>query len=60
MAKLRTAAGMTQEQLAARSGVKRVAIARIEAGSVDPRLSTAAAIAAALRVKVEALVKGAR
>lgn len=45
---LRTARGMTQAQLAARIGSSQAAIARLEAGGAEPRLSTLDAIARAL------------
>lgn len=38
--KLRTTAGFTQKQVAYRAGVSQAHIARIETGTVDPRLST--------------------
>jgi predicted transcriptional regulator len=38
--KLRTTAGFTQKQVACRAGVSQAHIARIETGTVDPRLST--------------------
>jgi transcriptional regulator with XRE-family HTH domain len=44
--------GVTQEQLAERTGVGRVTIARIEQGA-DPRVGTALRLAAALAVNVE-------
>lgn len=37
---LRSATGMTQELLSARSGVPRAQISRIETGRADPKLST--------------------
>jgi transcriptional regulator with XRE-family HTH domain len=42
---------MTQEQVAARSGVHPTEISRIEAGKRDPRVSTVERLAAALRMK---------
>lgn len=44
----RVAAGMTQIQLAEKSGVKRKQIALLEAGQVIPRRTTAIKIAQAL------------
>ncbi len=38
--KIRTDLGLTQHELASRAGVSQPLIARIEAGDVDPRLST--------------------
>ena len=40
--------GLTQEELARRAGVSQSLIARIESGSVDPRLSTLRKIVAAM------------
>src|SRR5512139_1354684 len=45
---LRKAAGLTQRQLAARSGVQQADISRIEAGDANPTLATIAALAYAL------------
>lgn len=48
---------LTQEQLADASGVTRVTIARIEAGSsLKPRMATVKALAEALGVGTEVLV----
>jgi transcriptional regulator with XRE-family HTH domain len=55
--KLRQAQAMTQEQLAARAGVTREYIARLEAGRYDPSLSTIERLAKALKVKVADLLK---
>lgn len=44
----RTAAGMTQEALAARAGVTQTQVWKIEAGAVNPTLRTLARIADAL------------
>jgi DNA-binding XRE family transcriptional regulator len=49
--------GITQEQLAARVGVGRVTIARIETGRMRPNVDTAWLIAKALRVKLDTLMK---
>ncbi len=46
--KLRKRAGLTQKELARRAGVSQSLIARIESGSVDPRLSTLKRILQAL------------
>jgi len=46
--KLRKRAGLTQKELARRAGVSQSLIARIESGSVDPRLSTLRRILQAL------------
>jgi transcriptional regulator with XRE-family HTH domain len=51
---LRTEAGLTQEQLAERAGVKRDAVARWERGKREPSWSNVIALADALRVSCEA------
>ena len=56
---LRKAAGLTQRQLAARSGVQQADISRIEAGDANPTLATIAALAYALGAEVS-LVRAAR
>lgn len=45
---LRKARGMTQRQLAAKSGIQQAEISRIEAGNSNPTLSTIATLAYAL------------
>ena len=50
---LRRRAGLTQAELARRAGVSQSLIARIEAGTVNPRLSTLARIYEALREYLE-------
>jgi transcriptional regulator with XRE-family HTH domain len=45
---LRKTAGLTQRQLAAKSGVQQADISRIEAGDANPTLATIAALAYAL------------
>jgi len=47
--RMRKAAGLTQKGLAQLSGVSQALISRIEAGSVDPRLSTIRKIISAIR-----------
>jgi predicted transcriptional regulator len=49
--KYRVALGLTQTELARRSGVSQSLIARIEAGDIDPRLSTFRKILNALRAE---------
>lgn len=49
--KFRTKAGLTQTELARRAGVSQSLIARIEAGDIDPRLSTLRKIWSALKSK---------
>ncbi len=48
---LRKARGMTQRQLAAKSGIQQAEISRIEAGNSNPTLSTIAVLANALDVE---------
>ena len=48
--------GWSQLKLAARAGISREYLARLETGRQDPRVSVLAKIAKALRVKVSALV----
>lgn len=55
--KLRAARGMTQEQLAAKAGISRVFLARLETGKQDPTLTTLKNLAKALKVKVGELVR---
>ena len=47
--------GMTQEQLAEKSGMKQSALARLESGNGKPRSSTLAKLAAALGVRSDLL-----
>jgi transcriptional regulator with XRE-family HTH domain len=54
---LRARRGMTQEQLAAKSGVGRSHLARLETGRQDPTLSTLERLARALGVKVGRLLE---
>ncbi len=49
---LRKAGGLTQRQLAAKSGVQQADISRIEAGDANPTLATIAALAYALGAEV--------
>jgi len=55
---LRSERGLTQEDLAERSGVHRVTIARIEAGERLPRYQTLEALAAGLEISVNRLIAG--
>jgi transcriptional regulator with XRE-family HTH domain len=48
---LREQRRMTQEELAARAGISRGYLARLETARQDPRLSTIEKLAKALRVK---------
>ena len=56
LAEVRQAHGMTQEQLAAVSGVHRVTIARIETGASSPNVDTLKQLADALGVLVDDLI----
>lgn len=55
---LRKQKGMTQEALAAFTGINRVSIAKYETGKTTPSLNTAEKLAAALGVTVDELLKG--
>ncbi len=57
---LRKAAGLTQRQLAANSGVQQADISRIEAGDANPTLATIAALAYALGAEVALEPSGSR
>src|SRR5258708_29024099 len=50
--RLRDAAGLSQAELAERTGISRVAYRSIETGASQPRTSTLASLAAALGVKI--------
>jgi transcriptional regulator with XRE-family HTH domain len=54
---LRQARKLSQAALATRAGFTREYVNKIEAGRYDPPLSTLTALAKALRVKVEELVR---
>lgn len=54
--RLRTAAGMTQEQLALESGVQRNFISLIETGQNQPTISTIVKLARALGMKASEFV----
>ena len=53
---LREQRGMTQEELAARAGISRGYLARLETARQDPRLSTIEKLAKALKVKAAELL----
>lgn len=53
---LRTARELTQQQLADLAGIPRATLAKIEAGSPNATLTTAARLAAALRVTLDELL----
>jgi transcriptional regulator with XRE-family HTH domain len=57
IAQLRVQRGMTQEALAAKAGLNRVTLARLERAMHPPRLDTLEAIARALGVTLADLVK---
>ena len=52
----RQAAGLSQQELAQRSSIGRVTLARVESGKQSPRFNTLSAIAAALGVAVDDLL----
>ncbi len=56
VADIRRDRGLTQLQLAVRAGITPTALARIESGKVDPKLSNAKKLADALGVKVDDLI----
>lgn len=58
LAQLRRDKGMTQEQLADRSGLDRVAIANIETGIRRPTVTTIYRLANSMGVKVEEFFRG--
>lgn len=58
LAEVRKEQGLSQEQLAERSGVCRVSIARYETGKLNPTLNTLEKLAAALGTSVGELVDG--
>jgi len=53
---IRKALGLTQQQLAQKTGTTQEAIARLESGQIEPKLSTLNKIAAALESKVHILI----
>jgi transcriptional regulator with XRE-family HTH domain len=54
--RLREEARLSQEALAARSGISRVTIARLEAGEQDPHYETLLALAQGLGLPLERLL----
>jgi transcriptional regulator with XRE-family HTH domain len=55
---LRTAAGLTQQELAVKAGLSMSAVAHLEGGRIpDPRLSTLKALARALGVSLDDLAR---
>jgi transcriptional regulator with XRE-family HTH domain len=55
--RLRERRGLTQEQLAKRAGTGRVTVARLETGTRRPGIDLAEAVARALKVTVNDLLK---
>ena len=56
LAKVRNEKGLSQRALGKLSNVGYVTIARIEMGTIDPRISTLKALAKGLKVKISELV----
>lgn len=52
LAQARSAAGLTQAQLAERAGLSRMAVQKAESGNTDPRLSTLQVMARALGMEL--------
>ena len=55
--RIREARGWSQERLAAKAGIHRVYLTRLESARQDPRLSTVAKLAKALGVPVTKLLE---
>ena len=51
--RLRTERGLSQQELAKRMGLSQSVVARLEAGGVEPRLSTLDRVASALDVELD-------
>lgn len=58
LASLRHAKGLSQEELASRSGLHAVAITYIETGKRLPKLNTVYKLAQGLNIRVEELFRG--
>ena len=56
LAKIRNEENLSQRALAKLSNVGNVTIARIEMGTIDPRVSTMKALAKALKVRMSDLI----
>ena len=56
----RKAAGLSQEQLASRSGLHPTEISRLERATREPRLGTIARLARALGIGADTLLEGIR
>lgn len=56
----RVAAGLSQDDLASLSGLSRKTINRLEAGAIDPRLSTLEVVARALGMQIMPVPSGIR
>ena len=59
-AKSRKTAGLTQQALAERTGLSRMAVQKLESGAVDPRLSTLEVAARALGLELMLVPAGLR
>jgi len=60
LAEKRAAAGISQRELARRMGTSQPAVARLERGEVDPKLSTLQRFAAAIGLEVDWRLRPAR
>jgi DNA-binding XRE family transcriptional regulator len=60
LAEKRAAAGISQRELARRMGTSQPAIARLERGEVDPKLSTLQRFAAAIGLEIDWRLRPAR
>lgn len=57
MAEIRKAAGVTQDEIAAKMNTQKSNISRLENGKTDPRLSTLFSYARALGLEIELSIK---